>query len=139
MRSKQKLTFFVAHSKPNMGFDLFISVSILLCPETGLMYEYNDDLTKTYNINNVRVPEHLRRFVKQRGHHLRLYTSRITDEYSTGADNFLDKFPEWAEILEDNDYEDFKDRWTEEDHNLFKETLAWLVGQKVNAIVSWSF
>jgi hypothetical protein len=122
-----------------MGFDLFISVSILLCPETGLMYEYNDDLTKTYNINNVRVPEHLRRFVKQRGHYLRLYTSRVTDEYSTGADNFLDKFPEWAEILEDDEYDDFKDRWTEEDHNLFKETLAWLVGQKVNAIVSWSY
>ena len=122
-----------------MGFDLFISVSILLCPETGLMYEYNDDLTKTYNINNVRVPEHLRRFVKQRGHYLRLYTSRVTDEYSTGADNFLDKFPEWAEILEDDEYDDFKDRWTEEDHNLFKETLAWLVSQKVNAIVSWSF
>ena len=122
-----------------MGFDLTISVCFLLCPETGLMYEYNDDLTKTYNINNVRVPEHLRRFVKQRGRHLRLYTSRVTDEYSTGADNFLDKFPEWSEIADDNDYEDYKDFWTEEDHNLFKETLAWLVDQKINAIVSWSF
>jgi len=122
-----------------MGFDLFISVSFPLCPETGLMYDYNEDLTKTYNINNVRVPEYLRRFVKQRGHHLRLYTSRVTDEYSTGADNFLDKFPEWSEIAEDNEYDDFKDVWTEEDHNLFKETLAWIVNQKVSAIVSWSF
>jgi hypothetical protein len=122
-----------------MGFDLFISVSFLLCPETGLMYEYNDDLTKNYNINNVRVPEHLRRFLKQRGHHLSLYTSRVTDEYSTGADNFLDKFPEWSEILDDDEYDDYKDRWTEEDHNLFKETLTWLLSQKVNAIVSWSF
>lgn len=122
-----------------MGFDLFISVSFPLCPETGLMFEYNDDLTKNYNIPNIRVPEHLRRFLKQRGHHLRLYTSRVTDEYSTGADNFLDKFPEWSEIAEDDEYDDFKDRWIEEDHNLFKETLAWLVNQKVNAIVSWSF
>jgi len=122
-----------------MGFDLFISVSFPLCPESGLMYDYNEDLTKTYNLNNVRVPQHLRRFLKQRGHHLALYTSRITDEYSTGADNFLDKFPDWIEIADDNDYEDYKDFWTEEDHNLFKETLAWLVGQKVNAIVSWSF
>ena len=122
-----------------MGFDLFISVSFPLCPETGLMFEYNDDLTKNYNIPNIRVPEHLRRFLKQRGHHLRLYTSRVTDEYSTGADNFLDKFPEWSEIAEDDEYDDFKDIWIEEDHNLFKETLAWLVKQKVNAIVSWSF
>ncbi len=122
-----------------MGFDLFISASFPLCWETGLMFEYNDDLTKTYNINNVRVPQHLRRFVKQRGRHLALYTSRLTDEYSTDADNFLEKFPEWSEILEDDEYEDYKDFWTEEDHNLFKETLAWLVGQKINAIVSWSY
>lgn len=121
-----------------MGFDLNISVCFPLCPETGLMFEYNDDLTKTYNINNVRVPEHLRRFLKQRGRHLRLYT-RLNYEYFATADNFLEKFPEWSEILEDDEYDDFKDRWTEEDHNLFKETLAWLVGQKVNAIVSWSF
>jgi len=122
-----------------MGFDLFISVSFPLCRETGLMFEYNDDLTKNYNIPSIRVPEHLRRFLKQRGHHLRLYTSRVTDEYSTGADNFLDKFPEWSEIAEDDEYDDFKDIWIEEDHNLFKETLAWLVKQKVNAIVSWCF
>jgi len=122
-----------------MGFDLFISVSFPLCPETGLMYDYNEDLTKNYNIPNIRVPEHLRRFLKQRGHHLRLYTSRVTDEYSTGADNFLDKFPEWSEIAEDDEYGDFKDRWIEEDHNLFKVALAWLVNQKVNAIVSWCF
>jgi hypothetical protein len=122
-----------------MGFDLFISVSFPLCPQTGLMYDYNEDLTKNYNIPNIRVPEHLRRFLKQRGHHLRLYTSRVTDEYSTGADNFLDKFPEWSEIAEDDEYGDFKDRLIEEDHNLFKETLAWLVNQKVNAIVSWCF
>ena len=122
-----------------MGFDLFISVSFPLCPETGLMYDYNEDLTKNYNMPNIRVPEHLRRFLKQRGHHLRLYTSRVTDEYSTGADNFLDKFPEWSEIAEDDEYDNFKDRWIEQDHNLFKEVLAWLVNQKVNAIVGWCF
>jgi len=127
------------YTNKQMGFDLFISVSLPLCCETGMMFEYNDDLTKNYNIPNIRVPEHLRRFLKQRGHHLRLYTSRVTDEYSTGADNFLDKFPEWCEIVEDNDYDEFKDVWAEEDHNLFKETLAWLVNQKVNAIVSWCF
>jgi hypothetical protein len=122
-----------------MGFDLFISISFGLCSETGLMFEYNDDLTKNYNIPNIQVPEHFRRFLKQRGHHLHLYTSRVTDEYSTGADNFLDKFPEWSEIAEDDEYDDFKDVWGEEDHNLFKQALAWLVDQKVNAIVNWSF
>ena len=122
-----------------MGFDLFISVSFPLCPETGLIYGYNEDMTKTYNINNVRVPQHLRRFLKQRGRHLALYTSRITDNYSTSADNFLYNFPDWAEITDDNDYDDYKDFWTEEDHNLFKETLAWIVGQNVSAIVTWSF
>ena len=122
-----------------MGFDLFISISFGLCCETGLMFKYNDDLTKNYNIPKIRVPEHFRRFLKQRGHYLRLYTSRVTDEYSTEADNFLDKFPEWSEIAEDDEYDDFKDVWGEEDHNLFKVTLAWLVNQKVNAIVNWCF
>ena len=56
--------------------------------------------------------------------------------YSTSANNFLDKFPEWAEIFEDDDYDD---RWVEEDHNLFKEALEWLVEQPIGFIVEWSF
>ena len=119
-----------------MGFDLSISCSLSLCHQTGMMFFYKSDFTKEYVIPNIIVPEQFRRFLKQRGHHLGLYTSRVTDGYSTSVDNFLDKFPDWAEILEDEDYDD---RWTEEDHNLFKEALEWLMKQPVGFMVEWSF
>ena len=126
----------MAHISIIMGFDLSISCCLSLCHQTGTMFFYKSDFTKEYVIPNIVVPEQFRRFLKQRGHHLGLYTSRVTDEYSTSANNFLDKFPDWAEILEDDDYDD---RWTEEDHNLFKEALEWLVEQPVGFIVEWSF
>jgi hypothetical protein len=119
-----------------MGFDLYISCSIRVCHETGKLFFYRNDLTKDYTIPTIVVPEEYRRFIKQRGYHLRLYTSRVTDELSTSVENFLDKFPDWPEILEDEDYQDF---WKESDHNLFKETLAWLAKQEIGFIVSWDF
>ena len=122
-----------------MGFDLYISCSIRVCHETGRLFFYRNDLTKDYTIPAVVVPEPFRRFLKQRGYHLRLYTSRVTDELSTSVENFLDKFPDWSEILEDEDYENYEDVWEESDHNLFKETLAWLAKQEIGFIVSWDF
>jgi hypothetical protein len=118
-----------------MGFDLEISCRLRLCHQTGTMFFYKSDLTKEYVIPNIVVPEQFRRFINQHGYYLRLYTSQSTDG-ATSADNFLDKFPEWTEILKDNDYEE---SWTEEDHNLFKEALEWLVKQPIGFIVSWSF
>lgn len=85
------------------------------------------------------MPEEYRRFLKQRGHHLGLYTSKVTDEYSTSVENFLDKFPEWSEIVEDADYEEYEDIWKEEDHDLFKNALDWLARQQIGFIVSWDF
>jgi hypothetical protein len=119
-----------------MGFDLYISCSISICHETGKLFFYRNDFTKDYTIPAIVVPEEYRRFIKQRGYHLQLYTSRVTDELSTSVENFLDKFPDWPEILEDEDYQDF---WKESDHNLFKETLAWLAKQEIGFIVSWDF
>jgi hypothetical protein len=63
----------------------------------------------------------------------------VTDEYSTSVENFLDKFPEWSEILEDTEYEEYEDIWNEEDHNLFKDALDWLARQAIGFIVSWDF
>ena len=40
---------------------------------------------------------------------------------------------------DDDDYEDYDDRWKEEDHNLFKEALEWLVKQPLGFMVAWSF
>ena len=85
------------------------------------------------------MPEEYRRFLKQRGHHLGLYTSKVTDEYSTSVENFLDKFPEWSEIFEDADYEEYEGIWKEEDHDLFKNALDWLARQQIGFIVSWDF
>jgi len=68
-----------------------------------------------------------------------LYTSRVCDEYSTCADNFLDKFPDWSEIIEDGSYEEeFKDDWKEADHDLFREALEWLVEQPIGFEIAWS-
>jgi len=103
-----------------MGFDLYISCRINVCNETGKPFFYTDQYIKNYSIPTILVPEEYRRFLKQRGHHLGLYTSKVTDEYSTSVENFLDKFPEWSEILEDADYEEYEDIWKEEDHDLFR-------------------
>ena len=122
-----------------MGFDLYISCSIRMCHETGKLFFYRNDLTKDYTIPAIVVPEEYRRFLKQRGHYLRLYTLRVTDELSTSVENFLDKFPDWSEILEDDDYENYEDFWEESDHNSFKETLAWLAKQEIGFMVSWDY
>jgi len=119
-----------------MGFDLYISCSISVCNETGKLFFYRNDLTKDYTIPAIVVPELFRRFLKQRGYHLRLYTSRITDELSTSVENFLDKYPDWSDIWEDDDYEEL---WKESDHNLFKDALTWLAKQEISFIVSWDF
>jgi hypothetical protein len=122
-----------------MGFDLYISCRINVCNETGKLFFYTDQYIKNYSIPTILVPEEYRRFLKQRGHHLGLYTSKVTDEYSTSVENFLDKFPEWSEILEDADYEEYEDIWKEEDHDLFKNALDWLARQQIGFIVSWDF
>lgn len=122
-----------------MGFDLYISCSIRVCHETGKLFFYRNDFTKDYTIPAIVVPEEYRRFLKQRGHYLRMYTSRVTDEFSTSVENFLDKFPDWSEILEDEDYEEYSEFWKESEHNLFKETLAWLAKQEIGFIVSWDY
>jgi hypothetical protein len=122
-----------------MGFDLYISCRINVCNETGKLFFYTDQYIKNYSIPEILVPEEYRRFLKQRGHHLGLYTSKVTDEYSTSVENFLDKFPEWSEIVEDADYEEYEDIWKEEDHDLFKNALDWLARQQIGFIVSWDF
>lgn len=122
-----------------MGFDLYISYRINVCNETGKPFFYTDQYIKNYSIPEILVPEEHRRFLKQRGHHLGLYTSKVTDEYSTSVENFLDKFPEWSEIIEDADYEEYGDIWKEEDHDLFKNALDWLARQPIEFIVSWNF
>jgi hypothetical protein len=55
---------------------------------------------------------------------------------STSVENFLDKFPDWSDILEDDDYEDI---WEESDHNSFKDALTWLAKQEFGFTVSWDF
>jgi len=123
-----------------MGFDFYISCTYNLCDETGLPFYWKQDCSKCYDIPSIVVPENYRRFMRQRGHHMGLYTSRICDEYSTCADNFLDKFPDWSDILEDGEYEeDFKDTWKEADHDLFREALEWLVKQPIGFTISWSY
>lgn len=122
-----------------MGFDLYISCRINVCNETGKFFFYTDQYIKNYDIPAIVVPQQYRRFLKQRGRHLSLYTSKVTDEYSTSVENFLDKFPEWSEILEDSEYEEYEDIWNEEDHDLFKDALGWLARQAIGFIVSWDF
>jgi len=122
-----------------MGFDLYISCRINVCNETGKLFFYTDQYIKNYTIPDIIVPQEYRRFLKQRGHHLGLYTSKVTDEYSTSVENFIDKFPEWSEIFEDALYEEYEDIWKEEDHDLFRDALIWLARQPIGFIVSWDF
>ena len=118
-----------------MPFQLQITCSLELCKYTGRHY-FNTDSGKIYDMPPP-VPEIYRSFVKINGDHFKIYTELVTDELSTSVTNFLDKYPEWSDIVEDDDFADHATLWTENDHTCFHEALQWFHYQKIGYTISW--
>lgn len=133
------------HSSTKMGFDLSITLNLRIDPQTGLPFFYAKDCSKQpYVPSEFEVPEKYRKWVQRRGHHFHYYLRSINGNdllYSTYVENFLEKYPEWADVknwmtLDDEDEESYG--WTEKDHDDFKEALQWFAS-KNNFEVSWSY
>jgi len=110
----------------NMGFDLHIVAITMLDNNTGLPEK------KEY----VAVPEKWRRFIHQRGPWFSNYVENF-DGCMITAEIFLDDYPDWCKIWPFSPCAGSSPSWTEEDHNEFKEALAWFAD--CGLVVIWSF
>jgi hypothetical protein len=118
-----------------MVFQLRISCNIEICKESGRHY-FDTGTQKKYNMPQP-VPEIYRDFARISGDHFKIYTSLVTDETQTSVANFLDKYPDWSELLEADDFTVYVELWTETDHNRFREALQWFNTQKIAYTISW--
>ena len=118
-----------------MVFQLRISCSIDICKATGKHY-FDTDTEKIYSMPQP-VPEIHRDFVNIYGDHFKIYASLVTDETQTSVANFLDKYPDWSELLAADDFTDYVELWTENDHNRFRSALQWFNTQKIAYTISW--
>lgn len=130
-----------------MGFDLAITCTLHICPETGKPFYYGTDptthkITKVYEMPDIEVPEELKPYLQMRGHHLHTYIKKWDEEniYLIDTEIFLEKYISWNEYRAscDSDYAD-EDYWTEKDHNNLRLLLEWCAKQSINFQVSWSY
>lgn len=122
-----------------MGFDIYISCSFRICEETGRLFYFGRHNEKVYDIPPPIVPKEHRDFVKMRGYLFWIYTRLVTDEVTTSVENFVDKYPEWSDIIEDADYKEHCDSWSEEMHDRFYAALKWFSKQDICYMISWSY
>lgn len=120
-----------------MGFDIYITCTFRICEKTGRLFYYGLQSEKVYDVIPAIVPQEHREFVKMRGHIFGIYTRFVTDETSTSVENFVDKYPEWSDIEEDGEYEEYASFWNEDMHDRFYAALKWFAGQTICYMISW--
>lgn len=125
-----------------MGFDLSIEMVMAMCPIKGKPYYsvYNKETKqneKFYGIPDIEIPEHLAKYLTGRGWHFQPYVEDLNNDGHARVDELLDQFPSFDKVKEHSSYHE--NRWTEEDHNNFRDLLELLNEQKVCFQVSWSY
>jgi hypothetical protein len=120
-----------------MGFDIYIHCSLSICKDTGKHFYYRA-YEKIYDMP-APVPEKYREFINMKGSILQVYANLITDETSTIVENFVDKYPDWSEIVENSDLEDYTSYWNEYMHDRFYAALKWFAEQDICYMISWSY
>jgi hypothetical protein len=119
-----------------MVFHMYITCTLEICEETGKHFYYGG-FQKLYGIPST-IPEEHRKYVNITGDIFNIYAMFVTDETSTSLENFVDKFPEWSDIIDTCDFEKDFGFWTEEMHNKFYESLKWIAQQNVSYTISWT-
>jgi hypothetical protein len=120
----------------SMGFHIYITCIMEICKDTGRHFYYGD-FKKIYSLPPV-VPEEYRKYVKMNGGLFKIYTSFVTDELDTSVENFVDKYPEWSDIVETSDFEEYCDFWNEDMHDEFYDALKWFSDHKSCYMISWT-
>jgi len=113
-----------------MGYDWFISLTLILDPSTGKPYEGPEI---------VEVPPEYRRFIILRGHLFHAYTDPVefqTNQFTCDPGDILSNWPAWDDVKGEYTVEDYD--WSETDHNLLKEALEWL-SENGSYRISWSY
>ena len=126
-----------------MGFDIYISLNLHMCPEQGkpFYYKYNQKektTEKVYEMPTLDVPKPLRKYLQGRGHLFHAYTDVFNerDVFEACVEQFLEYYPSWEEVSK---HEEVPDYWDEEDHTNFKKLLEWCSVQDCSFHVSWSY
>jgi hypothetical protein len=119
-----------------MGFDMWISCNLSMCQETGRHYFLRKNGVKEFDLTRIPVvPEEFRRFIQLRGSVLYEYTRSFPiHETTVDAMMFLERFPPWMEIEQDEG-----DSWTSLDHNKFFAAIEWFAYGDATYLVSWSY
>jgi len=119
-----------------MGFCIYINCPLDVCKDTGRYYYYKG-FEKIYDMPPV-VPEEHREFIRMKGNIFRIYANYVTDENSTSIENFVDKFPEWSDIVEGYDYEEYNEFWNEDKHERFYAALKWFSEKNSSCNIYWT-
>jgi hypothetical protein len=129
-----------------MGFDINITMDMLMCPGSGkpFYYKYNKEtkvVDKIYDFSNIIVPGKMCEYLEGRGHIFHAYTHMFNekDVYNVSVDEFLEEYPTWEDVVKSPYYDDADHYWIEEDHLGFKRTLEWCAEQDVSFRVCWSY
>jgi hypothetical protein len=130
------------------AFELEIELRTYVCSKTGKpyirryhnsRYDADDDIfEKIYDLPVV--PEKYRRYVYLCGKYFYSYVEKAADNPHIGSAHVsavLGQFPSWETILHHTKYFPLEDRWTEEDHNEFKEFLLWCLDEEGDYHVKW--
>lgn len=153
--------FGCGYPKSKMGFDFYITLSMMMCPRTGKPFYYGTDpatgrMARIYELPDLHVPDNLKEYLQQRGHHFHAYIQRFKEEDSKIHDvsvaEFLEGFPTWDQVKQTDWFKDQmfgyndegnvdsdSDCWSLTDHECLLRLLTWCSSQSYDFRVSWSY
>lgn len=113
-----------------MGFDLYIGLEYHLCPETGKPYYFSKKtLEKVYKLPELKIPDHLKKYLQGRGGIFHKYVEEFDSNNvtRTDVDSFLLEYPLWDQVKDSDWYdESWEGIWDEKQHDEFRELLVHL-------------
>jgi hypothetical protein len=128
-----------------MGFDINITMELLMCPATGKPFYYGRNketkkIEKFYELPSIQVPGKMCDYLVGRGHFFHAYTDTFNekDVFNVSVYEFLEEFPSWEDVMKSEYYND-ECGWMEEDHLGFQRTLEWCTEQDVCFRICWSY
>lgn len=133
---------YISQKDIKMGFDLCVEIQFHMDPATGEPYVWSRSVELRrlpIDLAEYRVPEKYRNYLKLRGRLLHCYIKGFDKSVFTAeADDFLEHYPSWSDVVGYMDEPDGWDYWKETEHNEFKSFLEW-ASTKRGFYLSWSY
>lgn len=125
-----------------MGFDIYVYMTLKMCPKSGRPYYYGKNFEAVYDLPDIIVPEKMCEYLEGRGKIFHAYTEIFNNEnrFDVDVEEFLESYPDWDDVKESSYYDKDDTYWLREDHLGFKRLLEWCRDQHgVFFRVSWSY